>query len=168
MSSTISADILREHLLYTAWASQRLVHAIEQIPTDQLTRDFETADHSILGTLVHLFAADRIWLSRVRGETISSFISDSDYYLHVLQIDWPLVYDKWNEWAAHLTDEFVSASIAYTDTKGNPHASTAWEIVLHLVNHGTHHRGQVAGFLRALGHTPPSLDLIRYYREARS
>lgn len=168
MSFAISADILREHLRYTAWASQRLVHAIENIPSDQLTRDFETSDHSILGTLVHVFAADRVWLKRVQGESISTFLSDNDFNLHVLQIDWPLLYDKWNEWAAALPNEAVSASVSYTDMKGNPYASTPWEIVLHLVNHGTHHRGQVAGFLRALGHTPPQLDLIRYYREART
>ena len=168
MPIVFSADVLREHLLYTAWASQRLVHAIEHIPSDQLTRDFETSDHSILGTLVHVFAADRIWLKRLRGEPITSFIADTDYDLHVLQIDWPLLYGKWNEWAADLTDTSVADSVSYTDMKGNPHASIVWEVVLHVVNHGTHHRGQVSGFLRALGHTPPQLDLIRYYREGRN
>jgi uncharacterized damage-inducible protein DinB len=34
-----------------------------------------------------------------------------------------------------------------------------------VVNHGTHHRGQVSGFLRVMGHTPPPLDLVFYYRE---
>jgi uncharacterized damage-inducible protein DinB len=34
-----------------------------------------------------------------------------------------------------------------------------------VVNHGTHHRGQVSGFLRSMGHTPPALDLIAYYRQ---
>jgi len=167
MALTVSADILREHLLYTAWASNRLVHAIENIPSDQLTQDFRTSDHSILGTLVHVFAADRVWLARVKSEPPSSFLTDSDYNLHVLQIDWPLLYDKWHEWAAGLSDESAGAAIAYTDLKGNPHASPAWEIVFHVVNHGTHHRGQAAGFLRSLGHTPPQLDLVRYYREAR-
>jgi uncharacterized damage-inducible protein DinB len=167
MPLTVSAQLLQEHLLYTAWASQRLVHAIETIPSDHLTHDFQTSDHSILGTLVHTFAADRIWLGRVKGERITSFLSDGDYNLHVLQIDWPLLYGKWNEWAASLTDQSVTAPIGYTDIKGNPYTSTPWEIVLHLVNHGTHHRGQVSGFLRSLGHTPPQLDLIRYYREGR-
>jgi uncharacterized damage-inducible protein DinB len=35
------------------------------------------------------------------------------------------------------------------------------------VNHGTHHRGQVVGFLRALGHTPPVVDLIHFYRSTQ-
>ena len=161
----VSADTLREHLLYTAWASQRLVHAIEHLPADQLTRDFQTSEHSVLGTLVHVFAADRIWLARVKGEPAASFVTESDYNLHVLQIDWPLIYAKWNEWAAALTDENAFQPITYRDLKGNLYTSAAPEIVLHLVNHGTHHRGQASGFLRAMGHTPPQLDLIRYYRE---
>src|SRR5215831_5321055 len=136
----VSAGVLRDHLSYTAWASQRLVHAVEHLSHEQLIHDFKTADGGILGTLVHVFGADRIWLARVLGEARTSFLSDADYNLHVLQI-------------------------ACRDMKGNPYVSTAWEIVLHVVNHGTHHRGQVSGFLRALGHTPPQLDLIRYYRE---
>jgi uncharacterized damage-inducible protein DinB len=167
MASSVSADLLREHLLYTAWASRRLVHALEHLPEEHLTHNFQTSERTILGTLVHVFAADRIWMARVKGEALTSFISEGDYNLHVLQIDWPLLYEKWNEWAAGLADENASAEISYHDMKGNPHVSTAWEVVLHLVNHGTHHRGQVAGFLRALGHTPPPLDLVLYYREAR-
>ncbi len=54
--------------------------------------------------------------------------------------------------------------IEYKDLKGNPYQSPLWQIVLHLVNHGSHHRGQVSGMLRALGKTPPPLDLIAYYR----
>ena len=165
MPQFVSADTLREHLLYTAWASQRLVHAIEHLPPDQLTRDFQTSEHSILGTLVHVFAADRVWLARVKGESLANFLSEADYNLHVLERDWPLLHTKWNEWAAGLTDASASFPIGYRDMKGNPYTSPAWEIVLHVVNHGTHHRGQASGFLRALGHTPPPLDLIRYYRE---
>jgi uncharacterized damage-inducible protein DinB len=162
---SVSADVLREHLRYTAWASHRLVRAVEHLSADQLAHDFHTADRNILGTLIHVFAADRIWLSRVQGESPASFISEADYNLHVLQIDWPLIYDKWNEWAGALNDDTAREQISYRSLKGGPYVNTAWEIVLHVVNHGTHHRGQVSGFLRALGHAPPQLDLIYYYRE---
>lgn len=162
---SVSADVLREHLRYTAWASQHLVRAVEHLPAEQLARDFQTSDRNILGTLAHVFAADRIWLSRVQGEAPTSFISETDYNLHVLQIDWPPIYEKWNEWAAALTDDTARERISYRNLKGEPYVNTAWEIVLHLVNHGTHHRGQVSGFLRALGHAPPQLDLIYYYRQ---
>lgn len=54
--------------------------------------------------------------------------------------------------------------IAYRDTKGNPYASPVWQILLHLTNHGTYHRGQVSNMLRQLGRTPAPQDLIVYYR----
>ena len=63
-----------------------------------------------------------------------------------------------------VTDESLEERLSYTDLKGNPWVSPIWQIVLHVVNHGTHHRGQVAGFLRSMGHAPPPLDLIAYYR----
>jgi uncharacterized damage-inducible protein DinB len=165
MPAPVTAATLREHLLYSAWASHRLVRAVEHLAPAQLNHDFKTSEHSILGTLVHIFAADRVWLGRVRNEAVAPFLTEADYNLHVLQIDWPLLYERWNEWAATLTDDNVADAIAYHDLKGNPYATPIFEIVLHVVNHGTHHRGQVAGFLRALGHTPPPLDLIRYYRD---
>jgi uncharacterized damage-inducible protein DinB len=64
-----------------------------------------------------------------------------------------------------LTDESAEASISYHDLKGTPWTQRLGKLVLHVVNHGTHHRGQVSGFLRALGRTPPVLDLVLYYRE---
>ena len=71
----------------------------------------------------------------------------------------------WLGWARPLTDEDVLRDVSYRDLKGNPWSTPLWQIVFHVVNHGTHHRGQAAGFLRSMGHVPPPLDLIAYYRE---
>src|SRR5438132_807547 len=92
---SVSAEVLREHLRYTSWASQHLVRALEQLPADHLSHDFQTADRSILGSLVHIFAADRIWLSRVKGDSPTAFLSEADHHLSVLKTDWPLIYEKW-------------------------------------------------------------------------
>ena len=139
-----------------------MVRAVEQIPAEQLTHDFQTADRTILSTLAHVYAADRVWLRRILGEPVTGFISEEDHRLCVLQQDWPVILSRWQEWARTLKDP--TALVQFIDRTGNPFRSQTWEIVLHVVNHGTHHRGQVAGFLRTLGHTPPPLDLIRYYR----
>ena len=48
---------------------------------------------------------------------------------------------------------------------GKQYESPVWQIVLHVVNHATLHRGQVVAMLRQLGMTPPGTDLIYYYRE---
>jgi len=159
---SVPAEVLRSHLAYTAWANNLLLHAAAQVPAEHLTHDFQTADRSIIGTLAHTFAADRVWLQRVLGEPYTGFIPEEDRRLDTLQREWPALMERWQNWVAGLTD--TSALIHYHDLKGNPYSTKGWEIVLHVVNHGTHHRGQAAGFLRTLGHTPPPLDLIRYYR----
>ncbi len=70
-------DTLQTHLRYSAWASKRLVDAAAQLTAEELNRDFGTSEKSILGTLVHVFAADRIWLARVEGRVPSRFIDPS-------------------------------------------------------------------------------------------
>lgn len=153
------------HLAYTTWASRRLVDAASRLAPEELRRDFQTADHSVLGTLVHVFAADRIWLARVSGGAPQPFISDADYSLAVLQNDWPALHEKWRQWGQAMTDQSARESVTYKDTQGNTFSRPLWQLILHVVNHGTHHRGQVSGFLRAMGQTPPPLDLTAYYRE---
>jgi len=143
------------------------VEAAGQLTPEELTRDFGTADKTVLGTLVHCFAADRIWMSRVAGDPPAKFIDpERDMHFSVLQHNWPPLMQKWQAWASALTPEAGEAVIAWKDLKGSSFEMPAWQIVLHLVNHGTHHRGQVSGFLRAMGKVPPPLDLARYYRDS--
>lgn len=160
----VSADALRSHLDYSAWASGRLLETAAQIPSEDLTRDFDTSEKNVVGTLAHVFAADRLWLGRIQGNPPASFISSEDRQLAVLQKAWPALLERWRQWAAPLTDRDVCGNVAYRDLAGNPWEQPLWQIVLHVVNHGTHHRGQVSGFLRAMGHNPPPLDLIAFYR----
>jgi uncharacterized damage-inducible protein DinB len=158
-------ELLRTHIDYSAWASQRLVDAASRLSPEELTRDFATADHSVLDTLVHLYAADRLWLARLQGGPHPGFVSPADRSLAVLQNDWPATYQRWKEWARAITPESADAVISYTDLRGNPWSQPLWKLILHVVNHDTHHRGQVSGFLRAMGHVPPPLDLVLYYRD---
>jgi len=162
---SISANVLRHHLAYSAWASRKLIDAATQLSPEQLRQDFQTADHSVLGTLVHVFAADRVWLARLSGGPIPAFVTDADYQMSVLQNDWPDLHRRWQDWATALTDESVGTIVTYKDRAGNSFSEPLWQPILHVVNHGTHHRGQVSGFLRALGHTPPPIDFLYFYRE---
>ena len=164
MVSTL--DVLQTHLDYTAWASGRLVEIAGRLSPDELTRNFGTADRSVLGTLVHVFAADRVWLGRIQGNPPAQFLDRAkDMQLAVLQNDWPPLLERWKQWAATLTDNAINATLSLRNLKGDQFETNAWQIVMHVVNHGSHHRGQVSGFLRIMGRTPPPLDLMAYYRE---
>ena len=162
---TVNVDTLRTHLDYTTWASGRLLEAAGKLSPEELTRDFGTADKSVVGTLAHVFAADRIWMARIEGKPPAPFITQEDRDLALLNREWPVLLEVWKQWAAGLNDESLGSRAAYQDLKGNAYTTPYWQIILHVVNHGTHHRGQVSGFLRAMGHVPPVLDLMAFYRE---
>lgn len=159
----VSVDTLRLQLDYSSWATQRLLDVAATLPLEELTRDFQTSEKCVLGTLVHIYAADRIWLSRVRAEPRATFVDPEDRDLTVLQTEWPALHQHWKLWMRDFSDADLAETIAFEDMHGNPFTKPVWQIVLHVVNHGTHHRGQVSGFLRAMGHTPPPLDLMEYY-----
>jgi uncharacterized damage-inducible protein DinB len=157
----MTTDIIKQHLAYTRWATDKLLNALAQVPAEHLTHDFQTSERTIVSTLAHVFGADRLWLARVKGESPITFLSEEDRQLSTLQREWPAILDSW-----YAAIDDPTRVVSYHDLKGNPYSSPLWQIALHVVNHGTHHRGQVSGFLRTLGHTPPQLDLIRYYRES--
>lgn len=134
------------------------------LPPEDLAHDFKTSEGTVANTLAHIFAADRVWLARIQGVPQAVFISPEDRDFATLRKAWPALIERWKVWAAPITDEQALATISYEDLRGNAWVPPLWQVVLHVVNHGTHHRGAVSGFLRAMGRQPPALDLIAYYR----
>lgn len=160
----LPVELLRLHLRYTTWASARIVEAAAKLTPAELVHDWKSADKSVLGTLAHVYAADRVWLGRIYGNPPTRFLDpEVDVKMEVLQKEWPALLQRWQKWSNALQDG--SASATYKDLQGKEQSTPLWQIVMHVVNHGTHHRGQAVAMIRGMGHTPPALDLIRFYRE---
>jgi uncharacterized damage-inducible protein DinB len=155
----MTIDEARTHLKYTAWASRRLLDAALQLPADELHREMNVSHKSVHQTLTHIHFADRIWLARVQGAPIEQS--------EPIEIAWPEIHRRWQEFAGSLSDSDLARIISYKDMAGNPHETPLWQIILHHVNHATLHRGQVMAMFRQLGHAPPPTDLIFYYRERK-
>ena len=156
----MTAEEIRLHISYSGWASRKLLDAALALPEEQQRRDFGVSHKSLMGTLGHIFFADRIWFARM----VDPRVLESD---ETLSIAWPQIQKRWEEWAAALTDQDVVRSVEYKDLKGNAHRTPVWQIALHVVNHATLHRGQAMSLLRQLGAAPPPTDLIFYYRELK-
>jgi uncharacterized damage-inducible protein DinB len=161
----VTPETLRQHIDYTAWASNRMLEAAAALPPGELAHDFGTADKTVLGTLLHIYGADWAWIERLDGRSPTSRPYAADATLATLQTEWPRIWTRWRDYAAALTPDSADAEIAYTTFKGDAFRSPAWQIVLHVVTHATHHRGQAVGFLRSMGKTPPVLDLMAFYRQ---
>jgi uncharacterized damage-inducible protein DinB len=157
-------QILRYQLDFTTWAADRVLAAADKLTAEELSQDFKTSDKSVLGTLTHCYRAERVWLKRLQSQK-ADFRVEGDDTLVALQRNWPPIQAGWADWARELTGEGAAAEFTYSDLKGNTWRQPIWTIVLHVVNHSTHHRGQAVGFIRTLGHTPPNVDLITFSRE---
>ena len=163
---TVSLEVLQHHVNYSNWATCRLLDAVSGMSVEELTHDFGTADKSILGTLAHLYASEKNWLARIQGGTTAvQQRTSGDNQLEPLRHKWTETQNNWKTWVGQLPPNVPDQVMEYLDLQGRKWAQPLWQILLHVVNHSTHHRGQVSGFLRALGKTPPPLDFIAFVRE---
>ncbi len=114
--------------------------------------------------LCHILMADRVWLARVTGRVLANPREQTE----PVETEWPRILEQWEALANTWTDTDLASVITYKDLKGTPYQTPLWQIVLHVVNHATLHRGQVMAMFRQLGVAPPSTDLIFFYREQQT
>jgi uncharacterized damage-inducible protein DinB len=153
---------------YNYWARDRVLAAVALLPAEQFTRDMGSSFRSIRDTLVHIYSAEWVWLSRWEGVSPTTAVP-SDRFADVASLD-----AAWRELEGRVRAHVAAKSEAdlarvhdYRLMNGQPGQSAFWQMAQHVVNHGTYHRGQVTTMLRQLGAAPPkSVDLIAFYRES--
>jgi len=142
----------------------RLLEALEGLSEEERSRDWGASNGGVVTTLGHVFQADRVWLGRIQMSGQNTLAHEGEMLsVDLLRREWPPLLERWKAWAAGLTDEGAAEVLRYRNLKGVEFQSPYWKIVLHVVNHGTLHRGQVMAMLRQMGHAPPGTDLIFYY-----
>jgi uncharacterized damage-inducible protein DinB len=149
------------HLRYSAWASRKLVEAVRDVSNADLEKPVGISHNSLLGTLAHILWADWLWFTRV-----VEAMEKPGQSREALEMVWPGLQNKWIAWAERASEDEVNRVVEYVSILDGQKARTpAWQIVLHVVNHGTLHRGQAMGMLRQMGIAPPHTDLMNFYRE---
>ena len=119
------------------------------------------SDEYILKNFSHLLTAQNIWMGRINN-------FKSTYALWEIHPNEQL--KNINDFNAEATFDVIKEIsldkvIAYTNTLGNSYENNVHEILLHIVNHSTYHRAQVAAKMRQIDVIPPNSDLIAYYRK---
>jgi uncharacterized damage-inducible protein DinB len=157
-----------ELLEYHRWATNLTVNAVKALTLEQFTRDVGSSFPSVRDTLVHVFTADRAWLGRLEGQSpLRANAADFATLDSLLKV-WEPVLTRWPIMVESLGDAGrldTGRLIEYKSFAGEPFTNSLAQIVRHVVNHGTYHRGQVATMLRQLGAQAVSSDLISFYRE---
>ena len=160
---TISKPALLTHLDYSTWADQHLIEACSGLSEEELVRDFASSHGGVIGTLRHIYYAERVWLNRLRGEQQRFQDPPPEPGLPELNQRWPEIWQGLRDWLERLPDAELEAELHSRRLNGEEFHLERWKVLLHVVNHSTLHRGQVVGMLRQLGKQPPATDLIFYY-----
>ena len=158
---------LRTLVDFNYWARDRMLVAVEPLPADQYVRDLGNSFRSIRDTVVHTYSAEWVWYTRWQGESPTAPIPfDRFPDLAGLGTAWRELERSIRGFVDGLDDAAFARVLDYRLMNGQPGRSAYWQMIQHVVNHGSYHRGQVTTMLRQLGAPPPkSTDLIAYYRE---
>ncbi|MEO8097996.1 MAG: DinB family protein [Acidobacteriota bacterium] len=158
----MTVDEARFHIRYSGWASAKLMDAARALSPEDLTRPTGISHESIGGTLSHIHFADRIWYARL-VDPAEPVHKEVDF--PTLETLWPRIQQKWETWTQSISQADLNRVIGYRNSESKSHSSQVSQVVLHVVNHATLHRGQVVGMIRQLGIRPPATDFLFYTRE---
>lgn len=122
-----------------------------------------------IGVMSHVAAARTLWLSRIDA----AVLAPADGVFPIWDLETCVARtaetdEAWSAFAARLRAQDLERSIAYRALDGTAYSSTVAEILAHVVNHGSYHRGQAAMLIAQTGTRPPGTDLIGFTRVARA
>lgn len=159
-------DDVRRLFSYTEWANARMIECARGLSGEQFTRHVDSSFPSIRDTLAHIVLAEWIWLQRWKGTSPAARPQWSleEPSLGTIVENLEAVQNERRELLASLTDEHLHRELAYRTLNGDPHTNRLGDLMAHVANHSTYHRGQLTTMLRQVGAAPPPTDLIVYLR----
>ncbi|MDY6482396.1 DinB family protein [Acinetobacter faecalis] len=160
----MNLDMLTTIAQYNIWATEKLCTAISQVSEEDLHSNVGLPFKSIFGTLNHLLVGEHFfWYPRFNTQVISKPVQLDSIVETNTQMLLKQLKDKSHLWVDFLNKidvQLLNGNLSYTTTKGMeltlPYSAT----LLHVFNHGTHHRGQITAALTSLGYSCPELDLV--------
>jgi uncharacterized damage-inducible protein DinB len=169
---------------YNLWANRRMFSVLEKLSQEQFSAAVQSSFPSIQESVLHLVAAEWIWLKRWTGTSplaATSASSASTKMLSALQNGGVAtdtlstvaglrsfadsVEQERQGFLRALKDEALPARLNYCGMDGKEFSMPLISLMQHGVNHGTYHRGQVTTLLRQAGAETISLDMIFFFRE---
>lgn len=150
---------------YNRWATLRLLTAAELVNHEQLVKPTGHSLGSLRNTLVHTLDAEWDWRILLQSGALSAFdtLKDTDFPdLSILKKRWAEEHGAMKEYIASLTEDDLTRIVRYTLDTGQKRERVLWHCLIHVVNHGTHHRSQAAAILKDLGFSPGGLDFTEF------
>lgn len=162
----MSPSEIRKICHYNTWANQRTLESLQAIDQQQFTRDLSASHGSIRGTLAHLASAEWIWLQRWTGKPGTRMLPETDFETVGIATQRLAQFDRdLAEYVNSLSEADLQSVKSYVTTEGKPYSNVLQDMLIHLFNHSSYHRGQIAALLRQVEAVPKGTDFIVYCRQ---
>lgn len=146
---------------YNRWANARILDDVSKLSPEQFTMDLKSSHSSVRDTLAHILAAEWIWLERWKGVSPKALLSPAEFpTVESLVARWAQLEEDYARFIRGLTDESLATVITYTNTRGENWSYPLSQMLQHVGNHSSYHRGQVVTMLRQLGADVNPVDLL--------
>jgi uncharacterized damage-inducible protein DinB len=157
-------DYLQTLMRYKAWANELVFDAAAKLPQAELTAPRKIVFGSMLRTLNHVYAMDEVWRAHLEGRPHGYTTRNPEACPPLAELrDAQKAIDGWFvQYADSLSREDEIVDFQFIG--GGPGAMTRRDILLHVANHGTYHRGNVAAMMYQAGTAPPTTDLPVFLR----
>lgn len=153
---------------YHAWANQTILGRIKELPSSVLSQEVNSSFPTIAHALSHIYAVDKMWYEVLNGtgmpEALQACIllngeihgSVDEYIKRFTDLS-----AQYSEWLRGQAD--LEQTILLDNPFAGVRKTSLSDIVIHVVNHGTYHRGNVSTMLRQLGHASIMNDYFLYW-----
>jgi uncharacterized damage-inducible protein DinB len=166
----LQLQVVRELLAFNDWANVRVLDLAGQLDAEEFGRDLGASLASVQGTLTHMMWAEWLWVRRWRGESPSLDHFDPAEYpsVEALRGRWRAVHEEQVAFSHGLTADRLTEPVGYVNFEGQRWEYPLWQQVAQLLNHSSHHRGQVVSLLRQLGKSARPVDVLVFCDERRA
>lgn len=152
---------------YNAWANTVFFDAVGALPEGEATRARQTLFKNIVHTLNHNYVIDQIFQAhldgRPHGHTARNTV-DTPTLEDLREAQQTL--DQWYvAWSDAINDEALDEKVSFTFVGGGAGLMTRGQILLHLINHTSYHRGFAADLFYQVPAKPPTTDLTVFLRD---
>ena len=156
---------------YHWWGNRKLFDEAAALGEETAKKDLgrHWSFPTLKGMLAHIYGADRLWLARWRGESPTKLYGDADFAsLADLRASWNALEAEQRAFVSSLGTEELRRTLDCKSTDGKSFAQSLWQQLQHVVNHGTHHRSEIAAMVTMIKGSPPPTDMVLFYRQPES
>ncbi len=161
----MSTALIRDHYDYHRWANRRLFDVALGLGPEATTREMgkQWSFPTLKAMFSHVYGADRVWLTRWKGESPTRLYGDADFTSMLdLRARWDTLEAEQRAFVEGLGDADLTRPVEYRNTEGAQFRVALGALLQHVVNHATHHRSEAATMITLISGSPPDTGINSY------